>query len=33
MTKPIKYKVGDKIKIIRATDGCYGAEGKNWYCY
>lgn len=28
MTKPIKYKVGDKIKIIRATDGCYGAEGK-----
>ena len=24
----MKYKVGDKIKIIRATGGCYGAEGK-----
>lgn len=24
----MKYKVGDKIKIIRATDGCFGAEGK-----
>ena len=24
----MKYKVGDKIKIVRATDGCYGAEGK-----
>lgn len=24
----MKYKVGDKIKIIRATEGCYGAEGK-----
>ena len=27
----MKYKVGDKIKIIRTTEGCYGAEGKNWY--
>lgn len=24
----MKYKVGDKIKIIRTTEGCYGAEGK-----
>lgn len=24
----MKYKVGDKIKIVRATAGCYGAEGK-----
>ena len=24
----MKYKVGDKIKIVRATTGCYGAEGK-----
>ena len=24
----MKYKVGDKIKIIRTTDGCRGAEGK-----
>ena len=24
----MKYKIGDKIKIIRATEGCYGAEGK-----
>ena len=24
----MKYKVGDKIKIIRATDGCFDAEGK-----
>lgn len=24
----MKYKVGDKIKIVRATDGCRGAEGK-----
>ena len=24
----MKYKVGDKIKIIRATSGCYGAEGE-----
>ena len=24
----MKYKVGDKIKIVRATPGCYGAEGK-----
>lgn len=24
----MKYKVGDKIKIIRTTGGCYGAEGK-----
>ena len=24
----MKYKVGDKIKIIRTTNGCYGAEGK-----
>lgn len=24
----MKYKVGDKIKIVRATNGCFGAEGK-----
>ena len=24
----MKYKVGDKIKIVRTTDGCRGAEGK-----
>ena len=24
----MKFKVGDKIKIVRATSGCYGAEGK-----
>lgn len=24
----MKYEVGDKIKIIRTTKGCYGAEGK-----
>lgn len=24
----MKYKVGDKIKIVRATFGCCGAEGK-----
>ena len=24
----MKYKVGDKIKIIRATNGCLGARGK-----
>lgn len=24
----MKYKVGDKIKIIKGTKGCYGAEGK-----
>lgn len=24
----MKYEVGDKIKIIRTTEGCYGAEGK-----
>lgn len=24
----MKYKVGDKIKIVRATDGCRAAEGK-----
>lgn len=24
----MKYKVGDKIKIVRATFGCHGAEGK-----
>lgn len=24
----MKYKVGDKIKIIRATNGCFDAEGK-----
>ena len=24
----MKYKVGDKIKIVSATAGCYGAEGK-----
>ena len=24
----MKYKVGDKIRIIRATSGCYDAEGK-----
>ena len=24
----MKYKVGDKIKIVRATFGCRGAEGK-----
>lgn len=24
----MKYKVGDKIKIVRATVGCFGAEGK-----
>ena len=24
----MKYKVGDKNKIVRATAGCYGAEGK-----
>ena len=24
----IKYKVGDKIKIVRETNGCFGAEGK-----
>lgn len=24
----MKYKVGDKIKIVRATTGCHGAEGK-----
>lgn len=29
----MKYKVGDKIRIIRATSGCYDAEGKNWYYY
>ena len=26
--KIMKYKVGDKIKIVRTTDGCRGAEGK-----
>lgn len=24
----MRYKVGDKIKIVRATFGCFGAEGK-----
>lgn len=24
----MKYKVGDKIRIIRATSGCYDAEGR-----
>ena len=24
----MKYKVGDKIKIVKATAGCYGANGK-----
>lgn len=24
----MKYKVGDKIKIVRTTYGCHGAEGK-----
>ena len=24
----MKYEVGDKIKIIRTTEGCYEAEGK-----
>ena len=24
----MKYKVGDKIKIVRATNGCLGARGK-----
>lgn len=24
----MKYEVGDKIKIIRTAEGCYGAEGK-----
>lgn len=24
----MKFKVGDKIKIVRATSGCSGAEGK-----
>lgn len=24
----MKYKVGDKIKIVEATAGCYGANGK-----
>lgn len=24
----MKYKVGDKIKIIKGTKGCHGAEGK-----
>ena len=24
----MKYEVGNKIKIIRTTEGCYGAEGK-----
>ena len=24
----MKYKIGDKIKIIRTTEGCYGTEGK-----
>lgn len=24
----MKYKVGDRIKIINATEGCYGANGR-----
>ena len=24
----MKYKVGDKIKIIKGTSGCFGAGGK-----
>lgn len=24
----MKFKVGDKIKIVKATAGCYGAEGE-----
>ena len=28
----MKYKVGDKIKIIKGTIGCFGAEGGIGIC-